>query len=96
MSTSLPYNGGIIAPPEIAIISSADAVFVNFPNPFKVKGQIAGHTNAFAIPKAATNSTDVYPLENTMQKVNTIPKIALAFRANDCDIYLGIKKTPNA
>ena len=80
-STNLPYKGGIIAPPEIAIINNADAVFVNLPNPFKVNGHTAGQTKAFAIPKAATNTTEVNPVVKTIQKVNTRPNIALAFRA---------------
>ena len=61
----------MIAPPEIAIINNADAVFVNFPRPFKVKGQIAGHTKAFAKPKAATNNTDVSPDVKIIQTVKT-------------------------
>ena len=37
-STILPYSGGIIAPLEIALIKSADLVFVNFPKPSNVRG----------------------------------------------------------
>ena len=61
LSTNLPYRGGIIAPPAIAIINNADAVLVWLPNPSSVRGQTAGQTKALAIPKAATNKTDVKP-----------------------------------
>ena len=52
----------MIAPPEMAIINNADAVFVNLPKPSNVKGHIAGQTRAFAIPKAATNNIEVNPV----------------------------------
>ena len=68
-STNLPYSGGIIAPPEIAMINNAEAVLVNFPNPFKVKGHTAGQTNALAIPNPATKRTEVNPEVKTMQNV---------------------------
>src|SRR5690606_12401210 len=92
----IPYSGGIIAPPEMAIISRADAVFVNFPRPVKAKGQMAGHTKALAIPKAATNSTDTNPFVKTIHNEKTIPNRALAFNAVAWLIYLGIKTTPKA
>ncbi len=95
-STKAPYNGGIIAPPEIAMINKADAVFVNLPKPVNAKGQIAGHTKAFAIPKAATKRTDVNPEVYTIQNEQIIPKIALAFNAKYWLLYLGIKSVPNA
>ncbi|MNY48405.1 hypothetical protein D3C86_1837380 [compost metagenome] len=95
-STIFPYKGGITAPPEIAITNNAAPVLVNFPNPFRVKGQTAGQTKAFAIPNAATNKTEVNPVENTIQKDNIIPKTALTFRARACVIYFGIKNAPKA
>ena len=85
-----------MAPPEIAMINKAEPVFVNFPKPSNVKGQIAGQTKAFAIPKPATNKTDIKPVVFKMQKLNTIPKIALAIKAVFCFTYFGIKKTPKA
>ena len=78
-STNLPYNGGIIAPPEIAITNNAEAVLVYFPKPSKVNGQTAGQTSAFAIPNAATNKIDVNPVVNKIQTLNIIPKVALIF-----------------
>ena len=81
VSTSLPYKGGIIAPPEIAIISKAEAVLVRLPNPLSVRGHTAGQTNALAIPNAATKNTEVAPLVLMMQSEKTIPKAALIFRA---------------
>ena len=95
-STILPYKGGIIAPPEIAIINKAEAVFVNLPKPSKVKGHIAGQTKALAIPNDATNKMDVNPVVNNMQVLKTIPNKALILRAVPCFRYLGIKKTPKA
>ena len=91
-STIIPYNGGIIAPPEIAIINKAEAVFVNFPKPSNVKGHIAGHTKALAIPKAATNSTEVNPVVFKIHTLKIIPKTALDIKAVFCLTYLGIKK----
>jgi hypothetical protein len=85
-----------MAPPEIAIIKSADPVLVNSSKPSKVKGQIAGHTNVFAVPKAAANKTEIYPVVFRMQQLKMIPKMALAIKAVFCCAYFEIKKTPTA
>ena len=85
-----------MAPPEIAIINKAEAVFVNLPRPSKVSGQTAGQTNAFAIPRAATKSTDVNPFVSKMQTEKIIPKIALIIKAFFWLKYFGIKNTPTA
>ena len=57
VTASLPYNKGNTAPPAIAIISMAEAVFVNLPRPVSASGHIAGHTSEFASPSSATNKT---------------------------------------
>ena len=85
-----------MAPPEIAIINKADAVFVNLPRPSNVKGQTAGQTSALEMPKAATNKTDVNPVVINMQTLRIIPDIALSISAVPCLMYFGIKKTPAA
>ena len=78
------------------MMSSAEAVLVNLPKPFKVKGHTAGHTKAFAIPKAATNKMEVNPVVKTIQKDSIIPIAALAFKAKVWLITFGIKTTPSA
>ncbi len=78
------------------MIKSADPVFVNFPKPSNVRGQIAGQTKAFAIPKAATNKIETNPVVFKIQKLKIIPKRALAIKAVFCLRYLGIKNTPIA
>ena len=63
------------------MINRAEAVLVNLPKPLRVKGHTAGHTNALATPKAATNKTEVNPVVNTIQNDKIIPITALAFKA---------------
>lgn len=57
-SANLPQTGGKTAPPTIAIISSAEPVFINLPKPSIAKGQIAGHIKALAKPNKAIKRTD--------------------------------------
>ena len=57
ISASFPYNNGRIAPPAIAIMIIAEAVFVNLPRPFIVIGHSAGHISEFARPIKATKRT---------------------------------------
>ena len=57
MTASLPYNNGNTAPPAIAIMIIAEAVFVNLPRPLIVNGQSAGHIKEFARPINATKRT---------------------------------------
>ena len=66
-----------MAPPEIAIINNAEAVFVNLPKPSKVNGQIAGQTKAFAKPKAATN-LDEMDNDKSSRQASFILQIILA------------------
>jgi len=57
ITASFPYINGNIAPPAIAIMIIAEAVFVNLPRPLIVNGQSAGHIKEFARPISATKRT---------------------------------------
>ena len=70
-----------MAPPDMAMIKKAAPVLVNLPRPSMAKGQIAGHTKAFAIPKEATNKTEVKPQVLTMTKLRMIPSKPLNLKA---------------
>ncbi|MNE36224.1 hypothetical protein D3C80_1300270 [compost metagenome] len=52
-----PYNGGKIAPPTMAIISSAEPILVKRPRPSIAIGKIAGHITELEKPNKAKNHT---------------------------------------
>ena len=82
-SPSDAHNLGNKAPPAMPTINNAEAVFVNFPNPFIANGQIAGHTNALAKPRIAIKKTDVAPVVKMAPNENKIPRMAENFKAVD-------------
>ena len=57
ITASFPYSNGNTAPPAMAIMIIAEAVFVNLPRPVIVNGQSAGHIKEFARPINATKRT---------------------------------------
>ena len=71
-----------MAPPAIAIMIIAEAVFVNLPSPFIVNGQSAGHIKEFARPISATKRTvkgkTSFNGENVTISINGIVKIKCA------------------
>ena len=66
----------MMAPPEIPITNSAEAIFVNLPKPLKANGHKAGQITAFAKPRTAIHITDVKPVVTNAIAVTTIPKLA--------------------
>ncbi len=66
-----PYNNGLTAPPTTPIINSAEPLLVDFPNPSKESGHIAGQSKALPNPSIAINQTDTGPFTTTVGPVET-------------------------
>src|SRR4030095_6821972 len=93
-SPSEAHNLGNTAPPAIPTINNAEAVYVNFPNPFIASGQMAGHTNALASPNIAMKKTEVVPDVKMAPRENRMPSIADSIKAICWEIYFGMVKMP--
>src|SRR6185436_14580286 len=89
-SPSEAHTLGNTAPPAIPTINNADAVLVNFPNPFIASGQMAGHTNALASPRIAMKKMDVVPEVKMAAREKRMPSIADSINAVCCEIYFGM------
>jgi len=84
----------MIAPPAIAMIKNDDPTLVNLPKPAIAKGQIAGHTSAFAKPNNEMHKTDVNPSVKIAPRPKASPTIAEILKAFSCDKYFGMQKIP--
>lgn len=71
-----------MAPPEIAMISKAEPVFMKRPRFDNASGQIAGQTNALAKPNNATKMTEVIPDVKITPNEKTTPNMADNCSAN--------------
>ena len=78
----------------MAMIGKEDPIFVNRPNPLMANGQMAGNTNALAIPSNEMQSTDVKPVVSNDNVVKKMPKTVVMVSAFSWEMYFGIVAIP--
>lgn len=73
---SEPYNIGSKAPPAIAMMSSADPVFVWRPKPKMASGKIAGHISELARLNKVKHQMDVLAGRTAVHIPRITPRMA--------------------
>jgi len=76
LSVNKPYNGGIIAPPTIAVHNNPDAFGFNSPKPSIAKVKIVGNIIELNKPTARMLHIDIKPVVLIEIRIKVIAKVA--------------------